>query len=157
MCLMRSKYRPEMTLDRDLSPTWWWDSLEKTVSGRQEISSAWRSHQLVYLSKAVVSASHALHRSSHSEPTDAPTDLRISKVHSTSVHVYWKPVDLKSVRGEFKEYRVSFPLKCFLTGRSSGWLLRKSPLRIWERRTNKTTGTVFLLKTTKGEPAQDPN
>lgn len=49
-----------------------------------------------------------LHSSSCSEPTEAPTDLRVSKVHSTSVHVFWKPVDMKSVRGEFKEYRVSF-------------------------------------------------
>lgn len=109
-CLTRSGYRPETTLERVLNPTWWWDSLEKTVSGRQKISSAWRSHQLVscQLHEALVAASHALRDSSCSEPTDAPTDLRVSKVHSTSVHVYWKPVDLKSVRGEFKEYRVSF-------------------------------------------------
>lgn len=59
--------------------------------------------------------------SSCSEPTDAPTDLRVSKVHSTSVHVHWKPVDLKSVRGEFKEYRVSFLLQCFSTGWSFFW------------------------------------
>lgn len=33
MCLMRSKYRPEMTLDQDLNPMWSLDILEKTVSG----------------------------------------------------------------------------------------------------------------------------
>lgn len=40
------------------------------------------------------------------EPTDAPTDLRVSKINSTHVHIHWKPVDLNSVQGEFKEYRV---------------------------------------------------
>lgn len=41
-----------------------------------------------------------------SEPTDAPTDLRVSKVESTRANIHWKPVDMKSVQGEFKEYRV---------------------------------------------------
>lgn len=31
----------------------------------------------------------------------------MSKVDSTKAHIHWKPVDLKSVQGEFKEYRVS--------------------------------------------------
>lgn len=42
----------------------------------------------------------------HSEPTDAPTDLRVSKVDSTKANIHWKPVDPNSVQGEFKEYRV---------------------------------------------------
>lgn len=42
-----------------------------------------------------------------SEPTDAPTDLRVSKVDNTKANIHWKPVDLNSVQGEFKEYRVS--------------------------------------------------
>lgn len=43
-----------------------------------------------------------------SEPTDAPTDLRVSKVESTMANIHWRPVDMKSVQGEFKEYRVRF-------------------------------------------------
>lgn len=31
----------------------------------------------------------------------------MSKVGSTKAYIHWKPVDLKSVQGEFKEYRVS--------------------------------------------------
>ncbi|XP_075869311.1 neurofascin homolog (chicken) a isoform X9 [Nelusetta ayraudi] len=46
--------------------------------------------------------------SGEDKPTDAPTDLRVSKVHSSSVVVHWKPVDLNSVRGEFKEYRLHY-------------------------------------------------
>lgn len=41
-----------------------------------------------------------------SAPTDAPTVLRVSKVDTNRAHIHWKPVDLKSVQGEFKEYRV---------------------------------------------------
>lgn len=59
-----------------------------------------------------------------SAPTDAPADLRVSKVDSTKAHIHWTPVDLTSVQGEFKEYRVSrggniYPTvafaSCFLT------------------------------------------
>lgn len=59
-----------------------------------------------------------------SAPTDAPADLRVSKVDSTKAHIHWTPVDLTSVQGEFKEYRVSrggdlYPAvslgSCFLT------------------------------------------
>ena len=42
-----------------------------------------------------------------SEPTDAPTNLRVSNVDSTSVTIHWNPVDPSSVMGEFKEYRVT--------------------------------------------------
>ncbi|XP_029682306.1 neurofascin homolog (chicken) a isoform X4 [Takifugu rubripes] len=41
-------------------------------------------------------------------PTTAPTDLRVSKVDSTKAYIHWKPVDLKSVQGEFKEYRLYY-------------------------------------------------
>lgn len=41
-----------------------------------------------------------------SEPTDPPTELWVSKVDSTKANIHWKPVDLNSVQGEFKEYRV---------------------------------------------------
>lgn len=46
-----------------------------------------------------------------SEPTDAPTDLRVSKVESTKVNIHWKSVDPDSVLGEFKEYRVRVRLR----------------------------------------------
>ncbi|CAF95092.1 unnamed protein product, partial [Tetraodon nigroviridis] len=39
-------------------------------------------------------------------PTDAPTELRVSRVDTNRAHIHWKSVDLKSVQGEFKEYRV---------------------------------------------------
>lgn len=42
----------------------------------------------------------------HLEPTDAPTDLRVSKVDSTKANIHWMPVEPSSVQGEFKEYRV---------------------------------------------------
>uniref|UniRef100_A0A669CX57 Neurofascin homolog (chicken) a n=1 Tax=Oreochromis niloticus TaxID=8128 RepID=A0A669CX57_ORENI len=48
--------------------------------------------------------------SGEDKPTDAPTDLRVSKVDSTKVIIHWNPVDLNSVQGEFKEYRVRLPL-----------------------------------------------
>uniref|UniRef100_A0A8C4ID10 Neural cell adhesion molecule L1 n=1 Tax=Dicentrarchus labrax TaxID=13489 RepID=A0A8C4ID10_DICLA len=44
--------------------------------------------------------------SGEDKPTDAPTDLQMSKVDDTTAHIHWKPVDLNSVQGEFKEYRV---------------------------------------------------
>uniref|UniRef100_A0A672YD23 Neurofascin homolog (chicken) a n=1 Tax=Sphaeramia orbicularis TaxID=375764 RepID=A0A672YD23_9TELE len=44
--------------------------------------------------------------SGEDKPTDSPTDLRVSKVDSTKANVHWKPVDMNSVLGEFKEYRV---------------------------------------------------
>ena len=34
-----------------------------------------------------------------SEPTDAPTNLRVSNVDSTSVTIHWNPVDPSSVMG----------------------------------------------------------
>ncbi|XP_078027345.1 neurofascin homolog (chicken) a isoform X7 [Epinephelus lanceolatus] len=46
--------------------------------------------------------------SGEDEPTDAPTDLRVSKVDSTKVNIHWKPVDQSSVQGEFKEYRLHY-------------------------------------------------
>lgn len=47
-----------------------------------------------------------------SEPTDAPTDLRVSKVDINKTYIHWKPVDPNSVRGEFKEYRVRLAAFC---------------------------------------------
>ncbi|KAM7423391.1 hypothetical protein PAMA_011110 [Pampus argenteus] len=41
-------------------------------------------------------------------PTDPPTELRVSKVDSTKANIHWKPVDLNSVQGEFKEYRLYY-------------------------------------------------
>ncbi|XP_063331021.1 neurofascin homolog (chicken) a isoform X16 [Pelmatolapia mariae] len=46
--------------------------------------------------------------SGEDKPTDAPTDLRVSKVDSTKVIIHWSPVDLNSVQGEFKEYRLYY-------------------------------------------------
>ncbi|XP_041818852.1 neurofascin homolog (chicken) a [Chelmon rostratus] len=46
--------------------------------------------------------------SGEDKPTDAPTNLRVSKVNSTRTNVHWKPVDLNSVQGEFKEYRLYY-------------------------------------------------
>lgn len=42
-----------------------------------------------------------------SEPSAAPTELRVSKINSTKVNVHWVPVDPSTVNGEFKEYKVS--------------------------------------------------
>lgn len=110
---MRSKSRPGTTLEQDLNPTWWWDTLEKTVSGRQKVQISRAAVEEALSRHSGESehfdllTTHAGHHCSRAEPTDAPTDLRVSKVHSSSVLVHWKPVDLNSVRGEFKEYRVS--------------------------------------------------
>ncbi|XP_070814996.1 neurofascin homolog (chicken) a isoform X2 [Chaetodon trifascialis] len=46
--------------------------------------------------------------SGEDKPTDAPTDLRVSKVNSTKSNIHWKPVDLNSIQGEFKEYRLYY-------------------------------------------------
>ncbi|XP_029990782.1 neurofascin homolog (chicken) a isoform X5 [Sphaeramia orbicularis] len=46
--------------------------------------------------------------SGEDKPTDSPTDLRVSKVDSTKANVHWKPVDMNSVLGEFKEYRLYY-------------------------------------------------
>ncbi|KAG7494303.1 neurofascin isoform X1 [Solea senegalensis] len=46
--------------------------------------------------------------SGEDKPTDAPKDLRVSKVNSTEVNVHWKSVDPSSVLGEFKEYRLYY-------------------------------------------------
>ncbi|XP_069009097.1 neurofascin homolog (chicken) a isoform X12 [Embiotoca jacksoni] len=46
--------------------------------------------------------------SGEDKPTEAPKDLRVSKVDSTKANIHWKPVDLNSVLGEFKEYRLYF-------------------------------------------------
>uniref|UniRef100_A0A3Q2W810 Neural cell adhesion molecule L1 n=1 Tax=Haplochromis burtoni TaxID=8153 RepID=A0A3Q2W810_HAPBU len=46
--------------------------------------------------------------SGEDKPTDAPPDLRVSKVDSTKVIIHWNPVDLNSVQGEFKEYRLYY-------------------------------------------------
>lgn len=62
-----------------------------------------------------------------SEPTDAPTDLRVSRVDNTTVTIHWKPVDLSSVQGEFKEYRVR--LAVFLKW---NWLQSWSKNSFWQ-------------------------
>ncbi|XP_029283412.1 neurofascin homolog (chicken) a isoform X15 [Cottoperca gobio] len=46
--------------------------------------------------------------SGEDKPTNAPTDLRVSKADSTKANIHWKPVDLSSVQGEFKEYRLYY-------------------------------------------------
>ncbi|XP_037303967.2 neurofascin homolog (chicken) a isoform X17 [Pungitius pungitius] len=46
--------------------------------------------------------------SGEDKPIYAPTDLRVSKFDSTKAVLHWKPVDLSSVQGEFKEYRLYF-------------------------------------------------
>uniref|UniRef100_A0A3B3WFX0 Neural cell adhesion molecule L1 n=1 Tax=Poecilia mexicana TaxID=48701 RepID=A0A3B3WFX0_9TELE len=46
--------------------------------------------------------------SGEDKPTDSPTELRVSKVGSTRANIHWKPVDLSSVQGEFKEYRLHY-------------------------------------------------
>ncbi|XP_017292615.1 neurofascin homolog (chicken) a isoform X12 [Kryptolebias marmoratus] len=46
--------------------------------------------------------------SGEDKPTRAPTDLRVSKVTSTRANIRWIPVDLSSVQGEFKEYRLYY-------------------------------------------------
>uniref|UniRef100_A0A8C5B9H5 Neurofascin homolog (chicken) a n=1 Tax=Gadus morhua TaxID=8049 RepID=A0A8C5B9H5_GADMO len=46
--------------------------------------------------------------SGEDKPTDAPTNLRVSNVDSTSVTIHWNPVDPSSVMGEFKEYRLYY-------------------------------------------------
>ncbi|XP_043977383.1 neurofascin homolog (chicken) a isoform X16 [Gambusia affinis] len=46
--------------------------------------------------------------SGEDKPTDSPSELRVSKVGSTRANIHWKPVDLSSVQGEFKEYRLYY-------------------------------------------------
>ncbi|XP_052329712.1 neurofascin-like isoform X3 [Oncorhynchus keta] len=46
--------------------------------------------------------------SGEDKPTAPPTDLHVSKIDSTMVNVHWTPVDPKTVRGEFKEYRLYY-------------------------------------------------
>ncbi|KAM6928306.1 neurofascin homolog (chicken) a [Xenentodon cancila] len=46
--------------------------------------------------------------SGEDKPTEAPMELRVSKVDSTKANIHWKPVDPDSVQGEFKEYRLYY-------------------------------------------------
>ncbi|XP_034021180.1 neurofascin homolog (chicken) a [Thalassophryne amazonica] len=46
--------------------------------------------------------------SGEDRPTDPPSKLRVSKVNSNKVTIHWTAVDPKSVRGEFKEYRLYY-------------------------------------------------
>ncbi|KAM9759167.1 LOW QUALITY PROTEIN: neurofascin homolog (chicken) a [Menidia menidia] len=46
--------------------------------------------------------------SGEDKPTEAPADLRVSKVDSTTATLHWTPVEPGSVRGEFKEYRLYY-------------------------------------------------
>uniref|UniRef100_A0A3B3B654 Neural cell adhesion molecule L1 n=1 Tax=Oryzias melastigma TaxID=30732 RepID=A0A3B3B654_ORYME len=46
--------------------------------------------------------------SGEDKPTEAPRQLRVSKVNSTKAHVHWKAVNMSSIRGEFKEYRLYY-------------------------------------------------
>ncbi|XP_041835723.1 neurofascin homolog (chicken) a isoform X9 [Melanotaenia boesemani] len=46
--------------------------------------------------------------SGEDKPSETPTDLRVSQVKDKTASIYWKPVDLSSVHGEFKEYRLYY-------------------------------------------------
>ncbi|KAM4626044.1 neurofascin homolog (chicken) a [Polymixia lowei] len=46
--------------------------------------------------------------SGEDKPTDPPLDLRVSKIESTKVNIHWNPVDLTTVLGQFKEYRLYY-------------------------------------------------
>ncbi|XP_046730801.1 neurofascin homolog (chicken) a isoform X23 [Silurus meridionalis] len=46
--------------------------------------------------------------SGEDRPTDAPGDLRVSKLNSNKVNIIWNPVEAKSINGEFKEYRLYY-------------------------------------------------
>ncbi|TST85784.1 Neurofascin [Bagarius yarrelli] len=46
--------------------------------------------------------------SGEDRPTEAPRDLRVSKINSSKVNINWIPVESKSVNGEFKEYRLYY-------------------------------------------------
>ncbi|XP_047665279.1 neurofascin homolog (chicken) a isoform X17 [Tachysurus fulvidraco] len=46
--------------------------------------------------------------SGEDRPTEAPGNLRVSKLNSTKGNVNWIPVDAKSINGEFKEYRLYY-------------------------------------------------
>ncbi|KAL4622382.1 neurofascin isoform X10 [Arapaima gigas] len=41
-------------------------------------------------------------------PTAPPTDLRVSRIDSTNVHMHWTPVDPSTIMGALKEYRVHY-------------------------------------------------
>ncbi|XP_060897537.1 neurofascin homolog (chicken) a isoform X8 [Labrus mixtus] len=63
---------------------------------------SWNDHGPGPMSNGVIGFS------GEDEPTDAPTDLRVSKVDSTKGNVHWKSVDMNSIMGEFKEYRLYY-------------------------------------------------
>ncbi|XP_065811490.1 neurofascin isoform X10 [Labrus bergylta] len=63
---------------------------------------SWNDHGPGPMSNVVIGFS------GEDEPTDAPTDLRVSKVDSTKGNVHWKSVDMNSIMGEFKEYRLYY-------------------------------------------------
>ncbi|XP_060714166.1 neurofascin homolog (chicken) a isoform X2 [Tachysurus vachellii] len=46
--------------------------------------------------------------SGEDRPTEAPGNLRVSKLNSSKGNVNWIPVDAKSINGEFKEYRLYY-------------------------------------------------
>uniref|UniRef100_A0A3B4TXP4 Neural cell adhesion molecule L1 n=1 Tax=Seriola dumerili TaxID=41447 RepID=A0A3B4TXP4_SERDU len=46
--------------------------------------------------------------SGEDNPTEAATDLRVSKVGSIKATIHWKAVDPSSVQGEFKEFRLYY-------------------------------------------------
>ncbi|XP_014323988.1 neurofascin isoform X18 [Xiphophorus maculatus] len=46
--------------------------------------------------------------SGEDKPADSPSELRVLKVGSTRANIHWTPVDLSSVQGEFKEYRLYY-------------------------------------------------
>nr|XP_057934887.1 neurofascin homolog (chicken) a isoform X12 [Doryrhamphus excisus] len=75
--------------------------------------------------------------SGEDRPTNAPTELRISKVDSTKGHIHWKPVDPVSVQGELKEYKLYYSRE---SSHAPGLLVRKE---------NKTKG----FYTTMAEPS----
>ncbi|XP_062843146.1 neurofascin homolog (chicken) a isoform X13 [Trichomycterus rosablanca] len=46
--------------------------------------------------------------SGEDRPSEAPDDLRVSKINSSKVNVHWIPVNPSSVNGEFKEYKLYY-------------------------------------------------
>uniref|UniRef100_A0A3B3H967 Neural cell adhesion molecule L1 n=1 Tax=Oryzias latipes TaxID=8090 RepID=A0A3B3H967_ORYLA len=52
--------------------------------------------------------------SGEDKPTEPPRQLQVSNVDSTKAQVKWKAVNMSSIRGEFKEYRLYYSRKSSL-------------------------------------------
>ncbi|XP_053339869.1 neurofascin homolog (chicken) a isoform X6 [Clarias gariepinus] len=46
--------------------------------------------------------------SGEDKPSEAPGNLRVTKVNSNKVNINWNPVEARSINGEFKEYRLYY-------------------------------------------------